>query len=77
MTNNTITTKNIGEIADFTVPSVVPRNLKEHIVANYINPSKYEFLGFVDRSNDALLRARYYNVRDSKGRWARVKGNRR
>jgi len=74
MTNTTITTKNLGEIADFTVPAMAPRNLKEHIVANYINPSKYEFIGFVDRSNDAVLRERFYNVRDCKGRWARIKG---
>jgi hypothetical protein len=75
-TNNTMTVKNIGDIADFTIPAMAPRNLKESVVANYINPSKYEFLGFVDRSNDVVLRTRYYNVRDNKGRWARVKGNR-
>jgi len=75
-TNNTMTVKNIGDIADFTIPAMAPRNLKENIVANYINPSKYEFLGFVDRSNDVVLRTRYYNVRDNKGRWARVKGSR-
>jgi hypothetical protein len=76
MTNNTITTKNVSEIANFDVDSAMPRTMRESIVENYINPSKYEFLGFVDRTNTALLRARYYNVRDNKGRWARVKGNR-
>lgn len=76
MTNTTITTKSLEQIADFSIPAMAPRNLKESIVENYINPSKYEFLGFVDRSNDAVLRARYYNVRDNKGRWARVRGNR-
>ena len=76
-TNTTMTVKNIGEIADFTVPAMAPRNLKENIIENYINPSKFEFLGFVDRSNDAIFRERFYNVRDTKGRWARIKGVRR
>ena len=71
-TNTSMTVKNIGEIADFTIPAMAPRNLKESIVENYINPSKFEFLGFVDRSNDVVLRNRFHNVRDSKGRWARV-----
>jgi hypothetical protein len=75
-TNTTMTVKNIGDIADFTVPAMAPRNLKENIIENYINPSKYEFLGFVDRSNDVVLRERFYNVRDTKGRWARIKGSR-
>jgi hypothetical protein len=76
-TNTTMTVKNIGDIADFTVPAMAPRNLKENIIENYINPSKFEFLGFVDRSNDAIFRERFYNVRDNKGRWARIKGVRR
>jgi len=77
MRNTTTTVKNIGEIADFTVPAMAPRMIKESIIENYLNPSKFEFLGFVDRSNDVILRERFYNVRDCKGRFARVKGNRR
>jgi hypothetical protein len=76
MTNTTITTKSIDEIADFCVPSDVPKNVKSYIIDNYLDNSRYEFLGFVDRSNTAILRARYYNVRDNNGRFARVKGNR-
>jgi len=76
-TNTTMTVKNIGEIADFSIPTMAPRSIKENIIENYLNPSKYEFLGFVDRSNDVLLRARFHNVRDNKGRFARVRGNRR
>jgi hypothetical protein len=56
---------------------MAPRMIKETIIENYLNPSKFEFLGFVDRSNDVILRERFYNVRDCRGRFARVKGNRR
>jgi hypothetical protein len=75
--NNNITTRTISEIANFDVPTTAPRNLKEHIVANYIDNSKYEFIGFVDRSNTALLRERFYNVRDTMGRFSRVRSARR
>jgi len=70
--SNTVTTKNINEISRFYVDSDAPRSIKETIINKYINPSKYEFVGFVDRSNTAILRPRYHNVRDSYGRFARV-----
>jgi hypothetical protein len=70
--NNTLTTKNINEISRFYVDSDLPKNLKENIVNKYINPTKYEFVGFVGRSNTAILRPRYHNVRDSLGRFASV-----
>ena len=69
---NNITIMNINDIANFGVPANVPKNLKESIVENYLNTSAYEFLGFVDRSNDVVLRTRYYNVRDNAGRFATV-----
>jgi hypothetical protein len=71
MTNN-ITIKNISDIANFGVPANVPKNLKENIIENYLNTSAYEFLGFIDRSNDAVLRTRFHNVRDESGRFATV-----
>lgn len=70
--SNTVTTKNINEISRFYVDSDTPRSFKEDIINRYINPSKYEFVGFVDRSNTAILRPRFHNVRDSYGRFARV-----
>ena len=70
--SNTVTTKNINEISRYTVDSDVPRSIKETIINKYLNPSKYEFMGFLDRSNTAILRPRYHNVRDSFGRFARV-----
>jgi len=75
--NTNITTRTISEIANFDIPATAPRNLKESIVANYIDNTKYEFIGFVDRSNTALLRERFYNVRDTMGRFSRIKGVRR
>jgi hypothetical protein len=70
--SNTVTTKNINEISRFTVDTDAPKSIKETIINKYINPSKYEFMGFLDRSNTAILRPRYHNVRDSYGRFARV-----
>ena len=71
--SNTVTTKDINEISRYYVDSDVPKSIKEGIISKYINPSKYEFVGFVDRSNTAILRPRFHNVRDSYGRFARVK----
>jgi hypothetical protein len=71
--SNTVTTKNINDISRrFYVDSDTPRSIKEDIINKYLNPSKYEFVGFVDRSNTAILRPRFHNVRDSYGRFARV-----
>ncbi len=70
--SNTVTTKDINEISRFYVPPTAPKSIKESIVNKYINPSKYEFVGFLDRSTSAILRPRFHNVRDSLGRFARV-----
>jgi hypothetical protein len=70
--SNTVTTKDINEISRFYVDSDAPKSIKETIINKYINPSKYKFMGFLDRSNTAILQPRYHNVRDSYGRFARV-----
>jgi hypothetical protein len=62
----------LSDIANFNIPANAPKNLKEAVIDNYLNPSAYEFLGFMDRSNTAIVRTRYYNVRDGAGRFARV-----
>lgn len=77
MTNTNITTMGLEEIADFTIPANAPKNVKSCIVENYLDTKRYEFLGFVDRSNTAVLRARFYNVRDNNGRFAKIKSTRR
>ena len=38
--------------------------------------SKYTVLEFVSRSSQVVLQPRFYNVRDDKGRWARVRQSR-
>ena len=70
--SNTVTTKDINEISRFYVDSEAPKSVKETIINKYINSSKYHFMGFLDRSNTAILRPRFHNVRDSYGRFARV-----
>lgn len=48
----------------------VARKIK--MISRHLNPSKYEFLGFLDRTNEAVLRPRYHNVRNSLGQFASV-----
>jgi hypothetical protein len=45
---------------------------KIKMISRHLNPSKYEFLGFLDRTNEAVLRPRYHNVRNSFGQFATV-----
>ena len=40
------------------------------------NSSKYNVLGFLNRSSQVILQPRFYNVRDSKGRWAKIRETR-
>jgi hypothetical protein len=69
---NTVITKDITDLSNLYAPTTIPKSLKEDIVETFINPSNYEFIGFVDRSNTAILRPKYHNVRDSYGRFARA-----
>lgn len=71
-----IVIKNISEITPYETTSTLTRAEKQNLVSRYINPTKYNFCGFVDRTNEAILEARYYNVRDSKGRFARIRQSR-
>jgi hypothetical protein len=45
-------------------------------VTRRFSRSKYSVLGFVNRSSQVVLQPRFYNVRDSKGRWAQVRETR-
>ena len=45
---------------------------KIRMISRHLNPSKYEFLGFLDRTNEAVLRPRYHTVRNSLGQFAPV-----
>lgn len=42
-------------------------------VRRRFNSSKYNVLGFLNRSSQVVLEPRFYNVRDQKGRWAKVR----
>ena len=74
---NTIKTMSLDQIADFYIPANAPKNVKSCIVENYLDTTRYEFLGFVDRSNTAVLRERFHNVRDNNGRFAKIRASRR
>ena len=72
-TNKTIVIKSIQDIAGMKSSlSTASREVKSFLVENYIHHSKYTFLGCVDRTCDAILMARYHNVRDLNGRFAKV-----
>lgn len=47
-------------------------NHKVKMIKRHLNTSKYEFLGFLDRTNEAVLRPRFYNVRNSFGQFAPI-----
>jgi len=65
--------KPIGQITGKkNIDSGLTQTKKEKLIARHLNPSKYELLGFLDRTNDAILRPRFHNVRDSIGRFAAV-----
>lgn len=65
--------KSIKEITgrDYVSPAL-PQSKKQKLVARYLNPTKYDFLGFVGRTNEAVLRPRYHNVRNSFGQFAPI-----
>jgi hypothetical protein len=63
-------TKNITEIANTNIEVTAPLNVKRAVVNAHLDKSKYTLVGFVDRTNTAILQERYYNVRDAKGRFA-------
>lgn len=80
--NTTTTNSNIviRDIATYTNRVVCPttdKSTKLSIVEGAVNPSKYSVIGLVDRTNSVILQTRFHNVRDRKGRFARVVGNRR
>lgn len=64
--------KPIAQITGKTITSGLTQAKKHKIVARYLNPSKYEIVGFLDRTNEAVLRPRYHNVRNSLGQFAAV-----
>ena len=76
-TNANIAIRNIAELTGRTVDTTTEKSYKLNLVEKSINPSKYRVIGLVDRTNNVILQTRFHNVRDNKGRFARVVGNRR
>lgn len=65
--------KSLEEITGKTrISSNLPMKKKQKMVARYVDPSRYEFVGFVDRTTSVVLRPRYHNVRDGYGRFAAI-----
>ena len=65
--------KPIGAITGKTnLASGLSKTRKQKLISRRVNPSRYEILGFLDRTNEAVLRPRFHNVRDEQGRFAAV-----
>lgn len=64
--------KNIEEITGLKIPTTAPQSVKLKNLKFYVNPSKYDIVGLVGRSNDVVMVPRYHTVRDSFGRFAKV-----
>jgi len=65
--------KQLGQITGKNnIVSGLPQSKKQKLISRYINPTKYDFVGFVDRTNEVVLRPRYYNVRNKLGQFAAI-----
>jgi len=76
-TNPNIVIKNITCLTGRNVEPTTEKTYKMCLVEKSINHSKYTVIGMVDRTNNVILQTRFHNVRDNKGRFARVARNRR
>jgi len=70
---NNIIIKNINDITPYEANTNLSKAQKEKLVNRFINPTKYTLQGFLDRTNEAILEARYHNTRDKQGRFAKVR----
>lgn len=50
--------------------------LRMSAVRRRFSASKYNVLGFINRTSQVVLEPRFYNVRDVKGRFAKVQNRR-
>jgi len=73
---NNIVIKSLNDITPFEVDPTLSKSCKTKLLTRHINTTKYTVHGFVDRTNYAILETRYHNVRDRKGRFARIKQSR-
>jgi hypothetical protein len=75
-TNPNIVIRNLEQFTNRSICPSTDKYTKLRAVQKAINTSKYNIIGLVDRTNSVVLETRFYNVRDRKGRFARVVGNR-
>lgn len=75
MTYNNTTIKSLETIArnQVAVSPAATRATKEAVLEQYLNTSKFAFIGFIDRTTEVVLRQRFHNYRDAKGRFTTVK----
>ena len=71
-TNNTYIKPITAITGKYNINSGLSTSAKIKMIARNLNQSRYEFVGFLDRTNDVVLRPRYWNVRDKQGRFATV-----
>jgi len=77
--NNIVTNMNTS-LENVIVRDIYTRTLGDESVEQRMNAvrrrfnnSKYNVLGFINRSSQVVLEPRFYNVRDQKGRWAKIR----
>jgi hypothetical protein len=65
-------------VKDITTRTLGDESIEQRMSAavRRFNPSKYNVLGFLNRTSQVILQPRFYNVRDSKGRWSKIRETR-
>jgi hypothetical protein len=65
-------------VRDITTRTLGDESVEQRMAAvrRRFNSTKYNVLGFINRSSQVVLVPRFYNVRDTKGRWAKVRETR-
>ena len=71
-TNNTYIKPITAITGKRTLSSGLTTSTKIKMIAKHINQSRYEFVGFLDRTNEVVLRPRFYNVRNKAGQFAAI-----
>jgi hypothetical protein len=66
MTNTTTIIRDFSSLKGFNKAS---RKQKLNMVAEAINPSRYEVRGFVNQSGKIKLKCRFHNKRNNLGMW--------
>jgi hypothetical protein len=69
MTSNNTIVRSISDLTGTAVSSRIGKTAKLELVSESINESRYEILGIVGRSNNVMLRPRFYNVRNKAGQF--------